>query len=217
MMQMQSMLRWGLLAALLFNTAHAANDSIYHYRQKDGERVYSDRKPLRGPYAIIAKYGRPVASSSCRGITAASLRTRAKDLEPLIAKHAKTHGVPAALVSAVMRVESCYDTRAVSRVGARGLMQLMPDTAKQLGVRNSFDADQNIGGGVRYLSQMLKRFDNDLKLALAAYNAGPGAVEKHKGIPPFKETQNYVVRILSLYHPTGTLKPGKPVADLRKP
>lgn len=195
-----------LLLALLPGPAIADKDSIYHYN-KDGAKVYSDRKPLRGPYAIIAKYGRPVASASCRGLNSAALRARAQGYEPLITKHAKAHGVPAALVSAVMRVESCYDSRAVSRVGARGLMQLMPDTAKQLGVRNSFDADQNIGGGVRYLSQMLKRFDNNLKLALAAYNAGPGAVEKHKGIPPFKETQNYVVRVLKHYPQPSTAKP----------
>lgn len=195
-----------LVAPLLAGTAQANKESIYHY-QKDGAKVYSDRKPLRGPYAIIAKYGRPVASASCRGITSNGLRSRAKDLEPLILKHARAHEVPAALVSAVMRVESCYDARAVSRVGARGLMQLMPDTAKALGVRNSFDPDQNIGGGVRYLSQMLKRYNNDVRLALAAYNAGPGAVDKHKGIPPFKETQNYVVRILSLYRPPATKAP----------
>lgn len=190
--------------ALLPGVASADKNSIYHYRQSDGERIYSDRKPLHGPYATIAKYGRPVASASCRGITAASLQSRAKDLEPLITKHARANGVSPALVSAVMRVESCYDQRAVSRVGARGLMQLMPETARELGVRNSFDADQNIGGGVRYLSRMLKRFNNDLKLALAAYNAGPSAVEKHKGIPPFKETQHYVARITKLYQPPFT-------------
>lgn len=196
---------WALCTlALLPVLAKAANDSIYHYR-KDGARTYTDRKPLHGPYATIAKYGRPVASASCRGLTAASLQSRAKDYEPLIVKHAKQHGVPPALVSAVMRVESCYDQRAVSRVGARGLMQLMPQTAKELGVRNSFDADQNIGGGVRYLSLMLKRFNNDLNLALAAYNAGPNAVEKHKGIPPFKETQHYVARITKLYQPPPTV------------
>jgi soluble lytic murein transglycosylase-like protein len=102
-------------------------------------------------------------------------------------------------VKAVIRVESCFDVQAVSRVGARGLMQLMPATASELGVKNAFDAEQNIEGGVRYLRKMLERFDNDTEMAVAAYNAGPQAVARHRGVPPYEETQRYVKRVLAEY------------------
>lgn len=138
-------------------------------------------------------------AASCKGVTQAMLDERAKQWLPLVNKHAKAHGVPVALVRAVMRVESCFDAHAVSRVGARGLMQLMPDTATQLGVRDSFDADQNIAGGVRYLRLLLERFKNNTRLAVAAYNAGPMAVDAYHGIPPFPETRSYVQRVLAEY------------------
>jgi soluble lytic murein transglycosylase-like protein len=111
---------------------------------------------------------------------------------------AQRHGVPEQLISAVIRVESGYNARAVSRKGARGLMQLMPGTAAILGVRDSFDPVENIDGGVRHLRGLLDRFGNDLPLVLAAYNAGEGAVNTYRGIPPYAETQSYVERILSL-------------------
>ncbi|HVT36344.1 MAG TPA: lytic transglycosylase domain-containing protein [Nevskiaceae bacterium] len=181
--------------------AAAASDDnpIYLYRQSNGVRVYTDRKPDHSAWVIIAKYGRPTASASCTGLTAQSLDARASTYAPLIAKYASARGVPAALVRAVMRVESCFDHRAVSRVGARGLMQLMPETAAEMGVSDSFDPEQNISGGVHYLSMMLERFHQNRELALAAYNAGPEAVEKHGGIPPFPETQSYVRRVIASY------------------
>jgi soluble lytic murein transglycosylase-like protein len=98
-----------------------------------------------------------------------------------------------------MRVESCFDSRAVSRVGAQGLMQLMPYTAQKLGVSNSFDPDENIRGGVQYLGNLIKRFNNNVEFALAGYNAGPLNVEKYKGVPPFKETQSYLKRVMTHY------------------
>jgi len=98
----------------------------------------------------------------------------------------------------VIRVESGFNARAVSRKGARGLMQLMPETAAILGVRDSFDPVENINGGVRHLRGLLDRFGNDLPLVLAAYNAGEGAVNTYRGIPPYPETQSYVGRILSI-------------------
>jgi soluble lytic murein transglycosylase len=115
-----------------------------------------------------------------------------------IREAADRHGVPERLVSAVIRVESGFNPRAVSPKGARGLMQLMPGTASLLGVRNSFDPRENIDGGVRHLRGLLDRFPNSLPLALAAYNAGEQAVTHHRGIPPYPETQGYVARILSL-------------------
>ncbi len=120
-------------------------------------------------------------------------------LDNLIAPAAKRHGLDPRLVAAVIMVESSGDPKAVSRKGARGLMQLMPETAKTLGVVNAFDPEQNVDGGSRYLRNMLDRHEQDLSLALAAYNAGPTAVQRHGGIPPYPETQKYVKRVLELY------------------
>ncbi len=108
---------------------------------------------------------------------------------------AKKHGIPANLIRAVMKQESAFKPNAKSHCGAQGLMQLMPGTAKEMGVKDAYNIEQNIDGGAKYLSRMLKTFGGNTKLALAAYNAGPGAVMKHNGVPPYKETQNYVARI----------------------
>jgi len=99
----------------------------------------------------------------------------------------------------VIHVESSFDPRAVSHKGARGLMQLMPTTAGDLGVSDPFNPWQNISGGTRYLQQLVERFDGDLNLSLAAYNAGPGTVERYNGLPPYRVTQHYVKRVLELY------------------
>lgn len=108
------------------------------------------------------------------------------------------HGVPERLVTAVIHVESGFNPRAVSRKGARGLMQLMPDTASSLGVHDTFDPRENIDGGVRHLRGLIDRFGNNLPLALAAYNAGEGVVAGYGGIPPYAETRDYVARVLQL-------------------
>lgn len=119
----------------------------------------------------------------------------ARPFASLINTVALKHGVDPALVHAVVQAESNYRPRATSPVGARGLMQVMPATAADFGIRNLFDPQNNLEAGVQYLKFLLTRFD--LTNAIAAYNAGPGAVRKHKGIPPFKETQDYVRKVLS--------------------
>jgi len=119
-------------------------------------------------------------------------------LAPLVDKIAKQHGVDARLVTAVIWVESSGDPRARSRKGARGLMQLMPQTARELGVKKIYDPAQNVDGGVRYLKRLMTQY-GDLPLALAAYNAGPTAVDRYRGIPPYAETERYVTKILDLY------------------
>jgi hypothetical protein len=117
-------------------------------------------------------------------------------LEGLIRQAAKRHGVSPALVSAVVAVESGFNPRAVSPKGARGLMQLMPATAAELAVDNVYDPAQNLEGGTRHLRGLMDRFDGDLRLALAAYNAGADAVKRHGGVPPYPETRDYVRKVL---------------------
>jgi len=118
-------------------------------------------------------------------------------IENSIHKAARRYNLPAPLLRGVIRAESNFEVKAVSRAGAQGLMQLMPGTARELGVDNPFDIEQNIDGGARYLRKMLDSFGGDIKVALAAYNAGPGAVEKYGGkIPPYQETQQYINRVL---------------------
>ena len=117
-----------------------------------------------------------------------------------IAKAAKTYNIPEKLIASVMKQESNFNASAVSAAGASGLMQLMPTTARYLGVNDTLDPEQSIMGGAKYLRQMLDQFDNNVETALAAYNAGPGNVKKYDGIPPFKETQKYVKNIINYYN-----------------
>ena len=119
--------------------------------------------------------------------------------ESMIEEASQKNKLDPHLVKAVIRQESNFNTRDVSRTGAQGLMQLMPGTARALGVGNSFDPYQNVHGGAKYLKLMLDLFDGDITRALAAYNAGPGSVRKYKGIPPFAETQAYVPRVMAYY------------------
>jgi len=122
------------------------------------------------------------------------------ELEPLIVRHSQAQNLDPKLVRALIQVESGYNDRALSNKGAMGLMQLVRGTANDLNVRDPYDPDENLRGGTTYLRQLLDRFLGRVELALAAYNAGPSAVERHGGIPPYRETQDYVQRILTLYN-----------------
>lgn len=121
---------------------------------------------------------------------------KAEEFRPMIQQAAKTAGLDPILFEALVDQESSFDPTSVSAAGAQGLTQLMPGTAKMLGVTDPFDPIQSLNGGAKYLSQMMKQFNGDVKLALAAYNAGPGAVKRYSGIPPYKETTDYVQKIL---------------------
>ena len=127
-----------------------------------------------------------------------TLSTKA-EIANLIEKYSDENNLDADFVKAVIQQESGFNPNATSKCGAMGLMQLMPKTAESLGVTNAYDAEQNIYGGTKYLKGLMDRFGNNKELALAAYNAGPNAVKKYGGIPPYAETQNYVKKVLSNY------------------
>lgn len=120
-------------------------------------------------------------------------------LQALVERTALQYGVDPALANAVAKTESGYDPNATSSVGAAGVMQLMPETARSLGVGNLYDPQENIEGGVKYLKEMLTTFDGDVTKAVAAYNAGPQAVKSYQGVPPYAETQDYVRKVLDIY------------------
>ena len=142
--------------------------------------------------------GLPPLTSGARPVSG-SILVKDPQVAKIIQKNAKQHGVDPKLVQAMIRQESGFNPTAVSPKGAMGLMQLMPETAASMGVEDPFDVEQNIKGGIRFLKICLKRFDQNLPLALAAYNAGPGRVVEHQGIPPFKETHTYVKNIVLDY------------------
>ncbi|MGZ3519730.1 MAG: lytic transglycosylase domain-containing protein, partial [Vulcanimicrobiaceae bacterium] len=123
-----------------------------------------------------------------------------QEIHSLVSDASERNGVPEGLVNAVVMAESAGNPSAVSQVGAQGLMQIMPGTAQSCGVVNPFDPQENVDCGTRYLHGLLQRYKNDTELAVAAYNAGPGAVDQYHGIPPYAETRAYVARVLAAYH-----------------
>lgn len=178
---------------------HGISDSslpkrkIYQYRQANGVMAFSDKPPGSQEYQIIL-YDcfacRPDSKVNWQAIPLFD-----SDYAAEIALAAQTYNLDPALIRAVIHAESAFNAKALSRTGAMGLMQLMPDTAKELGVSNAFVVSQNIDAGSRYLAQMLARFDGDMTRALAAYNAGPTTVTQYRGVPPYPETRAYVKRV----------------------
>jgi soluble lytic murein transglycosylase-like protein len=196
---------------LLTLFAPSASADIYRFVDPQGVVHFTDRAVHSG-YRLFLKTepqpAAPVRASAARtvlpGLTANSVRplrrsAAAKDFDRLVGEASERWGVNSALIHAVITAESNYDPEALSRAGAMGLMQLMPQTAQRFGVRDPWDPEQNVHGGVRYLRELLDRF-RSLRLALAAYNAGEGAVERHGNqVPPFEETQTYVEKVIGLF------------------
>ncbi|MFT3756139.1 MAG: lytic transglycosylase domain-containing protein [Pseudoxanthomonas sp.] len=174
---------------------------VYSYIQ-DGVRHYTSTRPAGVQVASLRtiKYSYIETCYACAnpGVNFGSIRLNTAAFQAEIASAAREFGVEESVVRAIIHAESAYRPNAVSRVGAQGLMQLMPATASRFGVSDAFDPGQNIRGGVQYLSWLLKRYRGDLTLAAAGYNAGEGAVDRHGGVPPYKETQMYVQRVAQL-------------------
>ena len=178
-----------LVALLLAGAAAPAAAQIYSWRDTNGNLVYSDRAP-RGTAPSFRVLGTPFRS------TRPAEARYAKSYDQLIEKHAATYDVSPQLLRAVVQVESGFNPRAVSAKGAMGLMQLMPATAIEMGVRDPFDPDENIRGGAAYLRQLLNRYAGNRQLALAAYNAGPDTVDRYGlRVPPYLETRQYLAQV----------------------
>jgi len=140
-----------------------------------------------------------IDASICLGRNYEVFQRRTGKYDESIIKYSKKYGISVALIKSIITAESCFNSKAVSPKGAQGLMQLMPATAERFGVKDSFDTDANIRGGTKYLKFLLEYFDDDLLNVIAAYNSGEGTVKKYKGIPPYKETRQYVARVSTLY------------------
>lgn len=195
-------------------SAIPAQAQIVSYMDASGKRVFVNAEPTL-PKASSTKV--PLLRTSADGITqrvsrsysspsemsAAELANREK-IEDMIREVSARYRVDPALVRAVIETESHWNSSAVSRKGAQGLMQLVPGTAQELGVKNAFDPKQNLDGGVRYLRTLLERYNGDLDRALAAYNAGPHAVDRAGGVPQFRETRDYVQKVTDSYFRPGS-------------
>jgi soluble lytic murein transglycosylase-like protein len=204
-----------ILLVTLVLWANPAQGQIVSYKDDNGKRVFINSNPAfvaRPVKAVVPKgftptglaltLTRPSFAESAE-MSAAEQANRVK-IEQMIREVSDRYRVDPALVRAVIQTESNWNSSAISRKGARGLMQLVPGTAQQLGVNNALDAKQNLDGGVRYLHMLLERYNGDLDKALAAYNAGPGAVDRAGGIPRYRETREYVQKVTDSYFRPGS-------------
>ncbi len=181
---------------LVVASERLAAAQIFTWRAADGSLMLSNQQP--GADAESIRTYRVPQATDVRA-TVSPISRHADAYDDLIGEHSRRNGVRQSLVKAVIQVESAFNPWARSPKGAMGLMQLMPATAKEFGVADAYDPGENVRAGVLYLKQLLTRYDNDERLALAAYNAGPGAVDRHgQEVPPYQETKNYVVKVNKL-------------------
>ncbi|MCH7387430.1 lytic transglycosylase domain-containing protein [Acinetobacter modestus] len=198
---------WGTIGFLNTTVSSYAGQTIYQFKDDNGTTLLTNKKKAEYNHLKVIKAtyypDSNIHSYSNWGSSEASVLpsySRNKNaFDQMIRQAAQQHGVSEGLIKAVMHTESGFNINARSPVGAQGLMQLMPATARRFNVSNAYDPQQNIFGGARYLSWLLKRFNGNTQLAIAAYNAGEGNIDKYGGIPPFRETQDYVRRVTSRF------------------
>ena len=185
---------FALTALLATALPSFASAQIYSWRDENGNLVLSQQPR---PGAVKVKTFAVDNSAPTIRTTRRAVSRRSAEFEPLIREHAAANGVSADLVRAIIQAESAFNPRALSHKGAMGLMQLMPATATRYSVRDAYDPAENIRAGVAYLKSLLTKYSNKVELALAAYNAGPGAVKKYGTVPPYRETRDYIAKITS--------------------
>jgi soluble lytic murein transglycosylase-like protein len=188
----------GLPTSLYSQQSHVLESTLYHIDPSELTANISE-KNLSGPPAVITRSNQNSVPSNDHQAAVRQKKGPHAPFEHIINQAATTHQVDPDLIKAIIMAESRYNPKAVSKRGARGLMQLMPVTAKSLGVEDSFDPEDNINGGVMYFKKLLDRFDGNVEFALAAYNAGSRYVRKYGGVPPFRQTQTYIHRVFK-YH-----------------
>lgn len=220
-------LRFLSISIILLLSSSLAKADVYSYVAPDGSRVMTDKRIKGKGYKLVKVYKAKKYASSLKKVASKKsrrkkrssykprpggngivyscankehLRSKARSYGRTIQVYSKIYGVEEELIHAIVKQESCFNERAHSRAGAIGLMQLMPGTADMMKISDPWNPEQNIQGGVKYISQMLSKFRGKKRFAVAAYNAGPGKVVKYKGIPPYRETKNYVKKVMGEYY-----------------
>jgi soluble lytic murein transglycosylase-like protein len=180
-------LSYGTLVVVLLAAPGSGQADIYRYVDENGVMHFTNA-PTSGKFKLFMRERKVFISKLDSNL-----------FDPIISDASRKYGIEAPLIKAVIKAESDFDPNAISNKGARGLMQIMPMNYRLLNVENPFDPNQSIEAGARYLRDMLARYNGKLNLSLAAYNAGPGAVDRHGGVPPYPETEDYIERVLRYY------------------